>query len=476
MNGTNRPPDGRSLRLLVAIASFGDKNLDFLKRIIRDYRNMSMEVDVVVVSNAPKNLGPDVRVVVGLPSKNPWSLPFAHKPIFAENANAYDLFIYSEDDMAVTEANIRAFLQLTPQLETDEIAGYLRYEVNQAGEWSLPEAHGMHRWKPESVRKRGPHTIAEFSNDHAAFYLLTRPQLKRAIESGGFLREPYEGRYDMLCTAATDPYTHCGFRKVICITALDDFLIHHLPNRYTGQLGLPLASMREQVQALLQISDNGHPASMLCNVESKLEHGKWSKSFDEQPLSEAIDMIPPEAKTILSVGCGLGITEIKLKERGVAVTAFPLDSVMGAITTRCGIEVVYGRLDDCFNKLGSRLFDCVLMTNLLHLQPDPNKVLAQCSRVVGEGGVLVMSGPNFHSIPVRAKRVLGKRDLWKLRSYDESGIHGLAPTEIARRLNRAGLNSVETRWFNRAKSQKKSLLQWFPLHLAADSWVIRARR
>ena len=104
---------------------------------------MTMEVDVIVVSEAPKDLGPEVKVIVGLPSPNPWSLPFAHKAVFAQNVDRYDLFIYSEDDMYVTEENIQAFLRATPQLEPREIAGYLRYEIGQSGVWSLPEtAHG----------------------------------------------------------------------------------------------------------------------------------------------------------------------------------------------------------------------------------------------------------------------------------------------------------------------------------------------
>src|SRR5437016_666058 len=121
MNTNDFQTNGRRLRLLVAIASFGEKNLDLLKRIIAKYQGMDLDVDVVVLSNAPKNLGPKVKVLVGLPAKNPWSLPFAHKPLFAEKVNDYDLFAYSEDDMEVTEQNIKAFLRATRELASDEI-------------------------------------------------------------------------------------------------------------------------------------------------------------------------------------------------------------------------------------------------------------------------------------------------------------------------------------------------------------------
>src|SRR5258708_461859 len=162
MNGTASALNGRRLRLLVAIASFGEKNLELLKKLIADYRRMALDVDLVVTSNAPKDLGPDVKVVVGLPSKNPFSLPFAHKAVLAQGVENYDLFIYTEDDMGVTEQNVQAFIRATAQLAPDEIAGYLRYEVDKTGGWSMPDAHGGYHWKADSIKRRGEFTIAEF--------------------------------------------------------------------------------------------------------------------------------------------------------------------------------------------------------------------------------------------------------------------------------------------------------------------------
>ncbi|HTO02775.1 MAG TPA: hypothetical protein VL069_03690, partial [Opitutus sp.] len=124
----NRPP-----RVLVTIASYGLSHIQFLRQIIRTYQCLPMDVRIVVLSDAPKDLDPNVEVIVGLPSSNPWTLPFAHKAVFAERADLFDLFIYSEDDIGASEANIRAFLDAAPQLATDEIAGFLRYEVAADG-------------------------------------------------------------------------------------------------------------------------------------------------------------------------------------------------------------------------------------------------------------------------------------------------------------------------------------------------------
>jgi 2-polyprenyl-3-methyl-5-hydroxy-6-metoxy-1,4-benzoquinol methylase len=473
INVTNLRVGSRKVRLLVVIASYGFKNIELLKRLIRGYQGMSIDVDVVVISDAPKELDLNVKVVVGLPSKNPWSLPFAHKPIFAQNLDQYDLFAYSEDDMEVSEGNIYAFVRATPDLAQDEIAGFLRYEVDESGAWSLPEVHGSFHWKPESVKQRGNYTIAEFTNEHAAFYLLTQDQLKKAIASGGFLQPPYERQYDMLCTAATDPYTSCGFHKVICISAVEDFLIHHLSNRYAGQLGVSLSTASEQIQTQMAIAKGIHPCSNLCHTESRMLHGEWSKNYYEPPSEELLKLVPDNAERILSIGCGWGATEVKLKERGAAITAVPIDSIIGATAVRRGIDVVYGTLGECIQKLAGQTFDCVIMANLLHLLPNPSQVVEQCSHFVCQGGTFVISGPNFGSARVLAKRILGIGDYRKLRNFEESGIHVLGPTILNGYLKNFDLNIVTVQWIN---GTSKSGIERKLGRYGADNWVLQARR
>src|SRR5689334_14618755 len=113
-------------RLLVVIASYGTKNDQFLARVLAEYRAMRYHVDIVVLSNVQKDLGQDVEVRVGLPAKDPWSLPFGHKHIFASRRDAYDLYLYTEDDMLVTERNIEAFRRVGDLLPVDEVAGFFQ--------------------------------------------------------------------------------------------------------------------------------------------------------------------------------------------------------------------------------------------------------------------------------------------------------------------------------------------------------------
>lgn len=473
MQTNPRGPGQHTLRLLVVIASYGNRNDECLRFLIDQYRSMSFDVDVVVLSNIPKSLGTDVEVIVGLPADHPWSLPFGHREVFARNVDTYDLFAYSEDDMAVTEANIRAFVRISPELAPDEIAGFLRFEVDKLGAASLPDIHSGYRWKPHSVQHRGAHTVAEFTNDHAAFYLLTQDQLRSMIAFDGFLRAPYEGRYDMLCSAATDIYTNYGKHKVVCISALDDFLIHHRSNRYAGRVGVGLSIVRQQVAAMLDIAAGRLPACTLLQAESPWPQSAWAKDYYEQPNPHVLALVPSGARTVLSIGCGWGATEELLQARGARVTAIPIDAVFGVIAAARGLDVEIGTFDDCLARLADRQFDCVVLNDLLHLLPDPYPVVQRCARLVRAGGSLVLGGPNFHSLRVRAKRLTNRGGYRRLRSFLEGGIHVVGPHTLAPCLHSSGFDIAQVRWPTAAYTAP------FEVHMGrwgAAAWVLQARQ
>src|SRR3982074_221985 len=102
-----------TLRTLVAVASYGNSNDHHLLRLIKEYQSMLFDVDIIILSNLDKRLDPKIEVLVGLPDRDPWSLPFAHKQVFADRLEEYDLFVYSEDDMLITQKNLRAFLDVS---------------------------------------------------------------------------------------------------------------------------------------------------------------------------------------------------------------------------------------------------------------------------------------------------------------------------------------------------------------------------
>jgi 2-polyprenyl-3-methyl-5-hydroxy-6-metoxy-1,4-benzoquinol methylase len=391
-------------RLLVAIANYGYSNDRYMARLVREYRSMSLDVDIVVLSNIEKNVVEGVELVIGLPSKDPWSLPFAHKQIFADRLNDYDLFLYSEDDTLVTERNIRAFLRATDFVHEDEIPGFLRFEEDPSGR-NYPEIHGHFHWDTTSVRSRGEYVAAFCTNEHAACYLLTRAQLKRAIDSGGYLVEPHRGKYDLLCSAATDPYTQCGLQKLICVSHVDDFLVHHLPNKYVGsRFGIREEEFRRQIRVLLKMGRNGDRPASLFSTETKLIDGLYSKDYYELPRPELESIIPSSVRTVLSIGCGWGATEAWLAEKGFEVTAVPLDPLIPGGAASAGVEIACADFATARRELANRKFDCLLLMNVLHLVDDPVALLTSFKELLSETSIIVSLVPNMASLQGRRTR------------------------------------------------------------------------
>ena len=109
----------------------------------------------------------------------------------------------------------------------------------------------------------------------------TQRQLRKAIRSGGFLVEPHEWKYDLLCTAATDPYTQCGFTKLIPISHLDDFTVHHLTNKYVGKwVWMEPNCERRSIHCCDLPKMHADPMPLL-NTETKLWRGMYSKDYYE---------------------------------------------------------------------------------------------------------------------------------------------------------------------------------------------------
>jgi 2-polyprenyl-3-methyl-5-hydroxy-6-metoxy-1,4-benzoquinol methylase len=420
------------MRVLVAIPSYGTKNQVYLERLLQEYRAMKHAVHVVVFSNIPRDLGPDVEVIVGLPARNPWSLPYRHKQLFAERLRDYDLFIYSEDDILIRQRHVEAFLEVTAVLPETEIAGFLRYEEDAAGRRYCDTIHAMFHWLPASVRFRGPHAFACFTNEHAAAYMLTQGQLRRAISSGGFVVAPHEGRYDMLCSAATDPYTQCGAVKVICLSRIGDFLLHHLSNRYVGQMGISLDELRVQVNALLCCANDKSLQTELLTTVTRLDTTEWDKWYYDQPRQDVLQAVAADARRVLSIGCGAGNTEATLVARGMEVVGIPLDRVVAESARIRGIQLTPPEFEAAFHHLRGERFDVIWLLHVLQYVPEPQRLLRTCAEYLADKGRIVLVVPNFRFLGYRRNGLRDPRLGTAGDPFQEAGLHRTTAAGVAR--------------------------------------------
>ncbi len=425
-----------ALKILVVIASYGRRNDAYLRRVIQEYLALPYRCDVVVCSNVAKPVPAGVELVVGLPTPDPWSLPFAHKQPMAERVDDYDLFIYSEDDTLATRENIESFLRVSSFLHCDEIAGFLRYEQCPDGTIRYCDVNGHYHWDHASVVQRGPYRFASFTNEHAAFFILTRQQLKRAIASGGFLVPPHHGKYDLACSAATDPYTQCGFRKLVCISHLREYLLHHLPDKYIDtRFGTSEIQFAMQLDVLLDPTLNLAGIGSLIPVQTRLKDAWFSKDYYEPARAECLRPFLPPCATFCPLAAARETSERELTQRGAKVCAVCLDPVIAACARSSSIETVCGDLPQVANQLGCLRFDAVLFANVLHLAANPADMLTCFLRHLVPGGACIIVSPNLRAAKTLLRRLQRNPAFLPIGDYERSGTHALTLPDLRKWLS-----------------------------------------
>jgi len=457
------PLHQQPLRILVGITSFGKAHDTHLRRLVEEYRSMPAKIDIVVFSNVEKTVPEGAELIVGLPTKDPWSLPFAHKPYLADRVGLYDLFIYSEDDILLKWNNIEAFLRVSPQLLDDEIAGFLLYEELTDGTLSYCGAHSHFHWDPNSAVQRGNHTFAFFTNEHAAFYILNQAQLRKAIQTGRFLTPPRKGRYDMACTASTDPYTQC-FKKLICISHLEEFQLHHVPNKYIGtRLATHESLFKKQVEALLQTGPGERVEGPLMNTVTRLPEEAFSKSYYEPACAEVLEEILQRAKTVLSLGCGSGEAEKWLANRGASVTAVCLDRIVAAGSRSQGVEVISGDWPGAEAALEGREFDCLYVSMMLHLIENPFKLLNKFGRFIKKGGACVIYSHNLDNFKYKLGKIIGHSVYSRIGDFEENGVRKVNASLIRKWLGSSGFATEKTAYLKTKRAGISKLSLFRPL-------------
>lgn len=449
------PETARKLRLLVVIASFGRQQDKYLEQIVAEYRSMPYETDIVVTSNVIKPVPEGVDLVVGLPTGDPWSLPWAHQKIMAERIDRYDLFIYSENDVLIQQKNIEAFLRVSQEMPEKELPGFLLYEKGPTGITHYVGAYGHFHWEPFSVCQHGQYTFAFLTNEHSACYLLTLKQLQTAIWIGRYLVPPHKGKYDLACTASTIPYTLSGFRKLICISHLEEFMVRHLPCKYTGpEFQASDQAFDKQLNALSRIHRNQTGPVSLLETDSKIRDLSYSKSYYEPVRQKVVTQIPVSVRSLLSIGAGSGKTEKYLQDKGLQVTAVPLDPVIGSCLDGSGVELIYGDMAAVRTKLEGRKFDCLFLSNILHLLPRPAQVLESYAELLEPEGYVLIVTPNVASLKNGAYGLMGRAQYRDLRNYERGGVQYVSKGNLSHWIEAAGLKMESLNWVATPKFEK----------------------
>ena len=221
----------------------------YLERLLTEYRGMDLDLHLVLFCATQKAFGPDVEIAVRPMGGDTLALTWCHRQFFADRLTEYDVFVYSEDDILITERNLREWIRWNELIgDTDTVPGFFIREESPGGV-NYCQAHASFGW--EGVQEIGGEKFAYFSNVHSACSVLSRKQLGLAIRSGNYLGEPRgSGPYAERELACSGPFYECGLRKMINISNFLDALVIHIPATYMGVLGSPEAQIRRQIESM----------------------------------------------------------------------------------------------------------------------------------------------------------------------------------------------------------------------------------
>lgn len=241
--------------LAVAITFFFDpRRLEFLGQITRHYSKFADDFKVFVITdtNKPRDLdliasslqigNKSLEIVTPPILGHPMLLAWIHREIFRKEfeADKYTHFLYTEDDLELTAANVKYWLRSRASLKPHGLVpSFLRYEVSPTGLRVSSDALESHHFRDLPRVRLQNDWFLNVGNPYQGMYLMDQSLMSEFLSSKSFSPDssdwkPRETASQGLIFEKIPP----GFwsRNVLRYSpenGLDPAsLVRHLPNNY----------------------------------------------------------------------------------------------------------------------------------------------------------------------------------------------------------------------------------------------------
>jgi methionine biosynthesis protein MetW len=123
-------------------------------------------------------------------------------------------------------------------------------------------------------------------------------------------------------------------------------------------------------------------------MEGEANYFEWLRG-------DVLAAVPASAQSILSIGCGGGVTEACLVRAGKKVVGVEMNPIAAANARSRGIEVIEDDVTSTIALLKDRKFDCIIYADVLEHLCDPESIMAEHISSLSPGGTVIVSIPNF---------------------------------------------------------------------------------
>jgi len=234
----------KKLKLLISLATYGDKNFKYLNSVIdeyKSYKNYDITINVHGTIPLPRISLPenDINFINHV---NPANTVFFHREEFVNEKDNYDLFLFSEDDILIKEEAIDTYIKYDKLLPINYCLGFVRYEKYTDDE----DFHFIDLWPSVHTYITSKSICIEgnwyfsFLNVHQSCWILNKDKLKYSINNSEFATNNNLELKTGLESAASGIYSGWshgskGVINKVYTKNIDDLkkcLIHHMPNRH----------------------------------------------------------------------------------------------------------------------------------------------------------------------------------------------------------------------------------------------------
>lgn len=198
-------------------------------------------------------------------------------------------------------------------------------------------------------------------------------------------------------------------------------------------------------------------------------------------------LIPPNAKTVLDVGCSNGAVGYAIKDiLGLHVTGIEAFPEMAEVAKTRLDRVIVGDAEapDVLGQLNGSQFDAIIFADILEHLRDPWKALSVISGHLAEGGAIIASIPNVRHLSTIGSLLF--KGEWPYRDrgiHDRTHLRFFTIKNIAALFESCGLSieKVETNYrvieSPHAANEYAKYLAWPGLkHFLAFQYLVRATK
>ena len=184
-------------------------------------------------------------------------------------------------------------------------------------------------------------------------------------------------------------------------------------------------------------------------IDNKEFWNRWGKRYDTamsngrktyENLIGRMKKVLTRNMTVLELACGTGLLSVRLagSVKMLEATDFSEEMIRQAKTKMHSSRLHFSVQDATRLPYALETFDAVVISNALHIMPDPEKALSEIRRVLKPDGILI--APTFTA----ADRLLGR---FKIRMMELSGFkvfHKWTPEEYIKFLENHGFTVTDS--------------------------------